>query len=251
MNDRLRTAMLRRGVGPHELAKSCGVDPKTVERWISLGRVPHRRHRWATAHCLGVDETYLWPEVLSAGNRRREEADASELVTIYPDRASVPRETWLRLLTEAHDHVDVLVFSGTFFAQTQPRVATMLADRMRAGVRVRLCFGSPVGDSIAIRDREEGLGGTLAAKIRASLTYYRELAGQDGCEIRLHDTTLYASMFRYDDHLLANPHVYGEPASLNPTFQFRKLDGGTLFDHYLSSFERVWASAQPWLGMEI
>jgi hypothetical protein len=23
-------------------------------------------------------------------------------------------------------------------------------------------------------------------------------------------------MFRYDDQLLANPHVYGEPASLNP-----------------------------------
>ena len=243
--------MLRRGVGPHDLAESCGVDPKTVERWISTGRVPHRQHRWATARRLGVDETYLWPEVLSTGDGRREEAGASELVTIYPDRASVPRETLLRLMSEAQEHIDVLVFSGTFFAQTQPRVAAMLTERIKAGVQVRLCFGQPSGDAVAIRDREEGLSGTLGAKIRASLTYYRDLADRDGCEIRLHDTTLYASMFRYDDELLTNPHVYGEPASLNPTFHFRKLDGGSMFDHYLGSFERVWATAMPWLGTEI
>jgi hypothetical protein len=162
-----------------------------------------------------------------------------------------PRETLLQLLTGAQDCIDVLVFSGTFFAQTRPRVAGMLADRIRAGVSIRLCFRNPIGDAVAVRDREEGLSGTLAAKIRASLTYYRELAERDGCEIRLHDTTLYASMFRYDDQLLANPHLYGEPASLNPTFHFRKLDGGTLFAHYLGSFERVWATAIPWLGTEI
>src|SRR5262245_32512753 len=113
MNERLRSAMVRRGVRPHELADCCGVDPKTVERWIRPGRVPHRRHRWATAHRLEVDESYLWPEVLSAGNGRREEAGASELVAIYPDRASVPRETLLHLLTAAQDSIDVLVFSGT------------------------------------------------------------------------------------------------------------------------------------------
>ena len=103
----------------------------------------------------------------------------------------------------------------------------MLAERMQAGVQVRLSFGRPDAESVAIRDREEGLGGTLAAKIRASLTYYRGLANHDGCEIRLHDTTLYASMFRYDDQLLANPHVYGEPASLNP-FDPRSRSGAAL-----------------------
>ncbi|MCW2638034.1 MAG: transcriptional regulator [Dactylosporangium sp.] len=248
MNERLRTAMLRRGVGPHELAASCGVDPKTVERWIRLGRVPYRRHRWATAHRLDVDETYLWPEVLSAGSGRREEVGAGELVAVYPDRASVPGETLLRLLTGTQERLDVLVCSGTFFARKQPRVTAMLAVRMRAGVQVRLCIGNPTGGSVAFRDREEGLAGTLAAKIRASLAYYCELAGQDGCEIRLHDTTLYASMFRYDDQILINPHLYGQPASLNPTFHFRRLDGGSLFDHYLGSFERVWETAVPWLG---
>jgi hypothetical protein len=42
-----------------EVAAQVGVDPKTVERWIVLGRIPHRSHRWATASLLGTDEAYL------------------------------------------------------------------------------------------------------------------------------------------------------------------------------------------------
>lgn len=250
VNDRLRTTMLRAGVAADDLARCCGVDIKTVERWISTDRVPHRGHRWAASKRLGADETYLWPEVLQRNRRRRHQVSRSELVDLYPDRASVPRELWLRLLTDAQEHIDVLVFSGTFFAQTQPRVAPMLAERLRASVQVRLCFGNPAGESVAIRDREEELGGTLAAKIRASLTYYRRLVDLDGFQLRLHDTTLYNSIFRYDDEVIVNPHMYGEPASLNPTLHLRRLDGGILVEQYTTSFERVWKDALPWLGQE-
>jgi hypothetical protein len=243
--------MLRVGVSTDELARCAGVDAKTVERWISLGRVPHRRHRWETAKRLGVDETYLWPEVLSRSGTRRHEASHSELVELYPDRASVPRELWLRLLSEAQEHVDVLVFSGTFYAQTQPRVAQMLAAVAQRRTQVRLCFGEPNSEAVAIRDREEGISGTLPAKIRSALTYYRSLVDIDNCELRLHSTTLYASLFRYDDDILVNPHAFGEPASANPTLHLRRLDGGTVADHYIRSFERVWATAIPWSGGEI
>lgn len=250
MNERLRTVMVRRGVAAEQLAEACGVDPKTVERWVSLGRVPHRRHRWAAAGLLETDEVYLWPSVLDKPAAKRADASRGELVELHPDRASVPRETWLQLLTEAQDRIDVLVFSGTFFAQTQPRVAPMLTARAGAGVKVRLCFGDPDSEAVATRDREEGLRGTLAAKIRASLTYYRALASVDGCEVRLHGTTLYNSIFRYDDQTIVNPHAYGEPASLNPALLIRRLDGGTLWDHYNTSFERVWGTGLPWLGSE-
>ncbi|WP_344493584.1 helix-turn-helix transcriptional regulator [Nonomuraea monospora] len=251
MNERLRTAMLRHGVALEDLAETCGVEPKTVERWINTGRVPHRRHRWAAAKLLTADETYLWPDVLESSQARRGGANRSELVEVFPDRASVPREVWLRLLSDVQQKVDVLVFSGTFFAQTQPKIARLLAETAARGVAIRLCFGDPNAQSVETRDREEGLGGTLAAKIRSSLTYYRSLPELDGCEMRLHSTTLYASLFRYDDDLLVNPHAYGEPASANPTFHFRRLDGGTMAEHYLSSFERVWAGAVPWSGAEI
>ena len=251
MNERLRTTMLRAGISIEELADCAEVDTKTVERWISLERLPHRQHRWATARRLGVDETYLWPDLLRRSPARRQAASRSEVVELYPDRASVPRELWLRLLNDVQERVDVLVFSGTFYAQVQPRIASTLAATVKRGVQVRLCFGDPGSEAVAVRDREEGIGGTLAAKIRSALTYYRPLADVDGCEVRLHSTTLYASLFRYDDEILVNPHAYGEPASANPTLHLRQIDGGRVADHYLSSFERVWAAAVPWSGGDV
>jgi hypothetical protein len=228
----------------------CGVDAKTAERWIIPGRVPHRSHRWAAARRLGCEESYLWPDIRRSAAHRAE-ASQSELVRLYPDRASVPREVWLRMMTDACEHIDVLVFSGTFYAQTQPRVASMLADAAGRGTEVRLCFGDPASDAVATRDREEGLAGTLAHKIRSALTYYRRLAGVDGCQMRLHSTTLYMSLFRYDDEIMANPHAYGEPASANPTLHLRRLDGGQIAGHYLTCFERVWDTAKPWYGEEV
>lgn len=153
---------------------------------------------------------------------------------------------WLSLLEGAQEQISVLVFSGTFVAQSNPHVAKMLAERAANGVRVRLCFGDSSGRAVAIRGHEEGIGDTLAAKIRASLTYYRPLLSEAGCEVRLHDTTLYASLFRYDDDLLVNPHVWGQPASANPLLHLKRADAAGWFDNYAQSFDAVWATARPW-----
>jgi transcriptional regulator with XRE-family HTH domain len=240
VNERLHSVLAQRGVSPESLAEACQVDPKTVSRWLG-GRLPHPRHRSRAAQHLRVEATFLWPDPQPRSERR-----TGELVFTYPNRASVPRETWLTLLREARERIDVLVFSGTFFAQTNPHVATMLADQAVSGARVRLCFGDPHGQAAAIRGREEGIGDTLAAKIRASLTYYRPLLSEQGCEVRLHDTTLYNSLFRYDDNLLVNPHVFGQPASANPLFHLKRVDAAGWFDNYARSFDVVWAGARPW-----
>ena len=148
----------------------------------------------------------------------------------------------------AREEIAVLVMSGTFYQQTQPKIARMLSDAAERGARVRLCFGDPAGEAVAIRDREEGLGGTLAAKVRSALTYYREIAASGAAEMRLHACTLYASLFRYDDEIIVNPHAFGEPASANPALHLRCLDGGQIAGHYIDSFERVWQAAKPWHG---
>lgn len=245
-NERLRTAMLRTGTTTEDLAKCCGTDVKTVERWLGLGRVPHRGNRWAAAQRLGADEAWLWPD----SSPRREGAAASELVRMYPDRASVPREMWLSLMDGAREDIAVLVMSGTFYAQAQPHVSRELSAAAARGVRVRLCFGDPASPAVAVRGREEGIGDTLAAKIRSSLTYYRRIA--DGkCEVRLHGTTLYASLFRYDGEIIVNPHAFGEAASANPALHLRRLDGGQVAAHYMDSFERVWDTAKPWTGEDV
>jgi hypothetical protein len=238
--------MLRTGTSAADLALCCGVDVKTVERWLSPGRVPHRANRWDAARRLGAEEAWLWPQAAP----RRDGAAQSELVRLYPDRASVPRELWTRLLAGAAGEISVLVMSGTFYQQTQPRIAAQLAQAAGRGVRVRLCFGDAASGAVAIRDSEEGLGGTLEAKIRSALTYYRQAAASGVIEVRLHGCTLYASLFRYDDEIMVTAHAFGEPASANPTLHLRRLDGGQVAAHYMDSFERVWETAKPWHGEE-
>ena len=246
MNERLRSTMLRRGFTPTKLARTCDVNAKTVERWINSGRIPHRETRWRVAQALDVDEVYLWPELLAEPTPgQRIESVESELVRVYPDRASVPRDVWLRLLGGATRHIDVLVFAGTFLSNVNPRITDMLAERAAAGVRLRLCWGDPNSQAVDIRDREEGLRGTLAHKIRAALTYYRPLISVPGCEIRLHRVGVYASLFRFDDVMLANPHIWGAPASANPVLQLRRIEGSTWFDSYRRSFDAVWETALP------
>ncbi|WP_434600438.1 helix-turn-helix domain-containing protein [Streptomyces sp. A5-4] len=244
MNERLHSVLAQRGVSPESLAEACEVDPKTVGRWLG-GRVPHPRHRFRAAQHLRVEETFLWPALLSNAGQPAVGLDI-ELVGTYQNRASVPRDTWLSLLKGAQEQISVLVFSGTFFAQSNPHVAKMLAERAAEGVQIRLCFGRSNGQAAAIRGREEGIGDTLAAKIRASLTYYRPLLSEAGCQIRLHDTTLYTSLFRYDDQLLVNPHVWGQPASANPLLHLKRVDATGWFDNYAQSFEAVWANARSW-----
>lgn len=244
VNERLHSVLAQRGVSPESLAEVCEVDPKTVGRWLG-GRVPHPRHRFRAAQHLRVEELFLWPaSVPSAGQPTP--GSGLELVGTYQNRASVPRDMWLSLLKGAQEQISILVFSGTFFAQSNPHVAKMLAERAADGIQVRLCFGDSGGRAVTVRGHEEGIGDTLAAKIRASLTYYRPLLSEAGCEVRLHDTTLYASLFRYDEDLLVNPHVWGQPASANPLLHLKRVDAAGWFDNYAQSFEAVWATARPW-----
>jgi hypothetical protein len=85
----------------------------------------------------------------------------------------------------------------------------------------------------------------LAARIRISLTYLREVLHEPGVEIRLHETILYNSIYRFDDELLANAHAYGSPAPRNPVLHLRRVPQGRVFDHYMNSFDRVWSGAAP------
>ena len=48
-NDRLRDVLLGKGLTPEDVAERLGVDPKTVERWITVGRTPYPRYRHAIA----------------------------------------------------------------------------------------------------------------------------------------------------------------------------------------------------------
>ena len=58
-NQRLRDAFLRNGMTAEDVAARAGVDPKTVERWITTERTPYPKHRHKIATVLQEAESYL------------------------------------------------------------------------------------------------------------------------------------------------------------------------------------------------
>ncbi|WP_433326538.1 helix-turn-helix domain-containing protein [Spirillospora sp. CA-294931] len=244
-NERLRATLLQHRITVNALAEKIGVDPKTVERWITKDRTPYRRYRVAVAEELGIEETYLWPEALTT--EQVSEVSASELVTLYPYRSSVPRDMWGRLFASAETEIGVLVYSGLFLSEDN-ETQRILADKARAGVRVRILLGDPDSPQVAERGTDEGVDDAMAAKIRNALVLYKPLRKIEAVEFRLHRTVLYNSIYRADDQLLVNTHIYGVTAPQAPVWHLRKLAGGSVVNTYLESFERVWDGATPLPG---
>jgi transcriptional regulator with XRE-family HTH domain len=240
-NERLRAALLERGLTPSAIGDEIGVDHKTVERWIA-GRTPYRKHRYMLASLLGKDEVYLWPDALSRDQVAV--ASESEVLATYPHRSDVPRDAWARLFEAAEREIGVLVYSGLFLAEDAV-AQKILADKARSGVPVRVLLGDPESSQVMERGRDEAVDDAIAAKIRNALVLYRELRATDGAEFRFHRTTLYNSIYRGDDQLLVNTHIYGTPAFRAPVWHLRKVAGGEITSTYLESFEKTWDVAVP------
>lgn len=244
-NERLRAALLERGITLAALAEVVGVDEKTIERWISQGRTLYRRHRYAAAIHLGVDETYLWPDAIS--REQVATASESEIVNVYPHRWAMPRDAWGCLFGTAEQEIGILVYVGLFLAE-DTGVQRLLSEKARAGVRIRILLGEPDCAAVAQRGEEEGIGEAIAAKARNALVLYRPLQKIEGVELRLHETILYNSIYRADDQLLVNTHVYGNAASNTPVIHLRGVAGGDMVNTYLDSFDRIWETATPHTG---
>jgi hypothetical protein len=214
------------------------VSAKSVERWLAGTSVPYPRTRYRVAALLGEDESYLWPEVSNRAALAR-----AELVNLWPRRGDVPVHLWDELLRRAGRSVDLLAFAGLFLTEEHPERVSTLRAKAEGGVRVRLLLGDPQGRQLAARDEEQAIGGgVVAGRVAAVLGAYRSLA--DVAAIRLHDTPLYTSIYRFDDELLVNVHVYGLLAAHTPTLHLRRVDGA-YFHTFVESFERVWSSARP------
>ena len=243
-NDRLRDVLLSKGLTPEDVAARLGVDPKTVERWITMGRTPYPRHRHAIAVMAGESETYLWPGALPS--QRRAEVARSEIVQVYPHRNSVPADLWDALLEKATTYIDVLVYVGMFMTE-KPDLIKAMREKGENGARVRLLFGDRDAPAVTQRSIDEGIGEhTIAAKIDHALAFFSALAGAPGIEIRTHGTVLYNSIYRFDDEMIVNPHVYGKIAAHAPALHLRRLSAGDLFTTYEDSFTAVWEGATRW-----
>jgi transcriptional regulator with XRE-family HTH domain len=234
-NSRLADAMARRQLSSSEMAAALHVDPRTVDRWIEdRSRVPHGHSRAAVADLLDVPAGALWPGVATGPQV------TDELVALYPTRTSMPLGHVMASFEQAEHNIDVLVLAGLWLWDSVPQFSATLTRKANAGVDVRYCLGDPRGLSARTRGEEEDLGDALGWRCEISVRYaQRALAGFTE-RVRLHDTTLYASILRFDDDVLVNWHLYGAGAPNSPVLHLRRRDDRGMAQTAMESFERVW-----------
>lgn len=238
-NQRLHDAIRQCGWTPTDLAVKLGVDPKTVERWIASGRRPHRESREAAAELLSVPAALLWPGALSAPS------GLGDLAGMYRTRTELSPATVRSLLDSAHEHVDILAFAALWLWDSVPAFAETVAAKAADGVQVRICLGDPDSPAVQLRGEEERIGERMAARCRLALEYAKPIAAIDPSAVRCSAFTLYASLFRFDDDVLVNMHLWGNPACESPVLHCRVGQDRGLGANAVRSFERVWESAQP------
>jgi hypothetical protein len=232
----LRRALVGARLRDIDVAKTLGVDPKTVQRWLG-GRVPHARHRWGVADLLSVHEYDLWPHLAELPS-----IDA-EVYATYPHRGAVPRQVWRRLFEAADAEIGILVYSGLFIAE-DAELIRLLGNKARSGTNVRIIVGDPDSPHVNQRGQDEGIHDAMAAKIRNAIMLYRPLLPA-GASMRLHSTVLYNSLYFGDDEMLINQHIHGIAAAYAPVLHLRRRAEDGIFSTYVDSFERVWEPAAP------
>jgi hypothetical protein len=165
---------------------------------------------------------------------------ADEIVSFYPHRSDAPKQLWMDLLSGARENIDLFANASLFLPEDNPGAISLIKEKAAAGVRVRILMGNPDDPAMTLRGQEERLYEQIPGRIRMALAYYAPLIDIEGIEFRLHGTALYNSIFRYDNHMLINQHIYGKYGYLAPLMHLHKRGGCDLFDTYMDSFEMVW-----------
>jgi hypothetical protein len=182
-NQRLHDAIRQNGHRLGVIADAVGADPKTVERWITTGRLPRPAARRKAAEVLGVPESVLWPDAPGVAY------GTSELVGIYTTRKELPPATIGSLLDAAEHQVDVLAYAALWLWDTVPELAGRLAQKVASGTRVRVCLGDPDSDAVALRGREEGDSDGMTSRCRIAANYAKAIQRADDRAVRQSRTT--------------------------------------------------------------
>lgn len=230
MNESLHRALLRAHLSEEDVATRLQVDPKTVHRWLE-GRVPYPRHRWLLAAALGLEEADLWPQFGASRSWLQ------EVQSIYAHCKDIPRETWLRLFSDAQERIDILSGSALLLA-ADPEVLAILANRAALGVKERICLCDPISSGAGNHDSPD----ETPAHTRNALTRFNSLLRCGDVEIRLHSKQLNNSLYRADNMCLIAPTIYGVSFSQTPVILLERAAG--IYESYLKGFENVWAKAR-------
>lgn len=137
------------------------------------------------------------------------------------------------------------MLAATFLFDTVDGFIDTLVEAADRGVVVRLLVGNPDSASMLLRGQEEDIGEAVIARCRTTVALLAPWSTASGLQIRTHETTLYTSIFRVDDEMIANFHIYGSPGRNNPVMLLARADEPRLWATLDQAFANVWESAKP------
>lgn len=238
-NEVLHRALQAAGITTTDLAAAIGVDPKSVERWISKGRVPHPRHRIAAATAVREDVNVLWPDVVRRAVKRG--ADR-ELVALYPRRSDMPRSLFRDLISAASTRLWFGGYTSYFIWLDTPEAGPTLAAKAQAGADVRFLLGDPASEVTRHRETIEGSPLTIATRI--ALTQAEIAKTGSSLPVRHSDRHIAMSVWIFDDDALVATHIGDELGQDSVTLHLRRQQMGGAFDRYAEHFEHLWDAAK-------
>jgi hypothetical protein len=139
----------------------------------------------------------------------------------------------------------VLVYAAVFLPEQQLDLLDLLRSRAAVGCTVRIPLGDPSSPKLLERGAEEKFGAGIVSRAENALKHYAPLCNCPGVEVRVHGNTLYNSIYRFDDAMLVNTHVWGLSAFAGPVFHLQRLVDGGLFDMYAQIFQRCGQPRRP------
>jgi hypothetical protein len=205
-NERLRHAMISAGVTTRTLARTTGVHPRTVQRWLDYHRPPKDRDlREQVAKLLRVDADYLWP----APTPRESVAD--ELIGYYPSADAIPAETWNSLFYGSND-AWILTDDPALIIGELRAFLPALVMRAASGFRPRLMVHDP-------DDPQLGRDDPLIDNVRKLAADVQTFA-----KVRLHRHQLAQSIFCFGDEMIVILHTGADSLSDEPALHLRMPD---------------------------
>ncbi|MET8525610.1 helix-turn-helix domain-containing protein [Micromonospora sp. NPDC005172] len=239
-NDVLKWAIAGAGLTVADLAERCSVDAKTVERWISRGRLPHPRSRMRAAEVLGEDVGVLWPEMI---RRAVKVGTDRELVALYPRRADLPRSVFRDAIERASSRLWFGGYTSYFLWLEVPGAAATLAAKASAGADLRFLLGDPASPVTVERERLEDTPLTLSTRIAMTRAEVDKLPAE--IPVRSSDRHIAMSVWVFDEEAIVATHIGAGLGQDSVTLHLRRGQDGGAFDRYVEHFEALWADGTP------
>lgn len=149
MNRVVQIAMAEAGETADSIAAQVGVDPKTVARWVTQGRIPQTRHRARVAEILKRDVFDLWPDA----QRRKEPAWFRPWTEVERDATGL---RWFESavvpgLLQTEEYARAVLGSGPLGAAVENHIASRLQRQAAVFERPRRPLSVFVIDEAALR----------------------------------------------------------------------------------------------------